>query len=587
MGFWSTLTSRIRKNFSSGGWDGKQPDIWNPLNRLSALTSSGQPSHREDIENSFESYVGGAYKSNGPIFACMQARQMVFAEATFQWRRFVQDTPAATAKKPGSKELADMRFEWDAAEGEFKWNHGSEAQEFTKGRPGDLFGNGDLKVLENPWPGGTTGELLQRMIQDADLAGNFYGVIVDDDGNMGRAAKGPTRRVARLRPDWVTILVGTKQNGTEGCYDPDARVLAYIYHPRGGTVASYNAANDVMFTPDEVCHFSPNPDPIARFRGMSWLTPIIREIQADSLATVHKKKFLEDAAVPNIVVRFDKDVDEDTFDEFVEKFNTEHKGAWNAYRTLFLMGGADVTPLTHDFAQMQFTQSQGKSESRIAAAAGVPSSWVGFSEGLTGSGLNSQGVYAAARRRFADGTIRPLWRMAAASLQNLLNVPAGAHLWYDERGIAFLREDAKDLAEIMRINMNAVDAGIKSGFKPDAVVTAIRDNAIERLLGEHTGLVSVQMMMPQMDTTLDTQETEATIRQIQATAIVALASQFDIASIAKFLESGDASVLKKDPKAVAARAQAALPPGTPPPGQGPNKPPAPGNSNNNATGGTA
>jgi phage portal protein BeeE len=537
----------FRKDFSSGGWDGLQPNVWDnvhPLNRH--LRMNGTPSHREEIENDFESYVENAYKANGPVFAVMAARSMVFSEATFQWRRFEKERGLPKPGKPGGKKELDLlRAEFDDVTAEWKWNHGSEE---TKGRPGELFGTEDLKLLETPWPGGTTGELLSKMLQDVDLAGNFYGVIVDDAGNKGRAAKGPTRRIARLRPDWVTIIVGTPQDGTDGCYDADARVLGYLYSPKGGPLGGTLKGSEVLFMPDEVCHFSPYPDPQARFRGMSWLTPIIREIQADSLSTIHKKKFLEDAAVPNIVVRFDKEVDEDTFDEFVEKFNTEHKGAWNAYRTLFLMGGADVTALTQDFAQLQFTQSQGKAESRIAAAAGVPSSWVGFSEGMQGSSLNA-GNFAASRRRFADGTIRPLWRVAAASLQNLLKPPAGAHLWYDERGIAFLREDAKDLAEIMRINLNALDAGIKAGFKPDAVVIAVRDNTVERLIGQHTGLVSVQMMTPRTEEQ-EMAEVDAGIRQTEAMAIQSLIlAGCELGSIAEYLRTGDPKKLKKDPKA--------------------------------------
>ena len=59
---------------------------------------------------------------------------------------------------------------------------------------------------------------------------------------------------------------------------------------------------------------------------------------------------------------------------------------------------------------------------RLAAAAGIPPVVVGFSEGMQGSSLNA-GNYSAARRRMADGTMRPLWRNAARSLATLLNVP--------------------------------------------------------------------------------------------------------------------------------------------------------------------
>ncbi|MFE0101164.1 phage portal protein [Streptomyces sp. NPDC059009] len=414
----------------------------------------GSTADKERIETDFEGYVEGAYKRNGPIFSCVTARQMVFAEARFQWRQF------------------------------------------KNGRPGDLFGTADLALLENPWPGGTTGELLARMEQDTSLAGNSYWTKADDQGRFGNAASGPGLRLARLRPDWVSLVIGSYSGDL---YAADARVIGVLYEPRQfGVVASggpNTSGGAVLLLPDEVAHFSPIPDPVARFRGMSWLTPVIREIEADTAATTHKKVFFEHAAVPNMVVRFDKDVSKEQFDSFVKVFKAGHQGAWNAYKTLFLQGGADVTPLTHDFRQLDFSSTIGKGEARIASAAGVPPSWVGFSEGLQGSAINSQN-FAAARRRFADGTMRPLWRMAAASLQSLVTVPAGASLWYDTRDIAFLREDSRDRADIARVQANSIDSLIKAGFEPDAAVRAITAEDMSILIGQHTGLVSVQMQPP-------------------------------------------------------------------------------------------
>ena len=131
---------------------------------------------------------------------------------------------------------------------------------------------------------------------------------------------------------------------------------------------------------------------------------------------------------------------------------------------------------------------------RIAAAAGVPPVWAGFSEGLAGSSLN-QGNFSAARRRFADGTIRPLWRTAAAALSKplVVQVPAAARLVVDPRDIAFLREDAKDAAEILRTNAETVARLVDAGYSPDAVVDAVRSGDLGRLRGTHSGLFSVQL----------------------------------------------------------------------------------------------
>lgn len=483
-----------------------QPPFWSPDHPLSLAWNAGTPTNdRETIENDFEGYVAGAFKRCGPIFACIQARQLVFSEARFQFRKFVN------------------------------------------GRPADLFGNAELALLENPWPGGTTGELLSHMEQDVSLSGNSYWTKCDGLGRFGNSASGKGLRLVRLRPDWVTLIIGSNSGDP---WAADAYVTGYIYQPKTGSIAGGANTNTLttplLLMPDEVAHYSPIPDPVARFRGMSWITPIIREIEADNGATTHKKRFFDNAAVPNMVVSFDSDTSEDAFNQFVTDFKDKHQGSWNAYKTLFLAGGADVKPLTHDFRQMEFNQTVGKGESRIAIAAGVPSSWVGFSEGMQGSSLNA-GNFSASRRRFADGTMRPLWRMAAASLQVLVNTPSGASLWYDDRDIAFLREDSMDRANIMRTQMNAIDGGIKSGFEPDAVVEAVFNDDVSRLLGKHTGLVSVQMQPPVQaleGESAHMSEDEARVLEVQAQIVQTLISSgFTEQSVIEAIEANDLTKL--------------------------------------------
>jgi hypothetical protein len=518
------------KAFSSGGWDGNNLSIFHPdhpLNRNAAWGGSSY-TNREEIENDFEGYVLGAYKACGPVFSVIAARQYVFSEIVFKFRN--KDT-------------------------------------------GKLYGDDRLSILEHPWPGGTTGELLARMEQDASLAGNSWWTLTNDRGDYGNAAKGGVGlRLAHLRPDWVTMVIGTKRRGGD-VRDIDATLLGIKYKP-GGRADAGHVSEEVFLTMEEVVHYSPNPDPIARFRGMSWITPVLKEIEADKSATRHKGSFFDNAAVPNISVSFDKETNEEDFNEFVENFNAEHRGSWQAYRTLFLMGGADVKPLSHDFKSMDFSAVIGKGESRIASAGGVPPSWVGFSEGMQGSALNS-GNMAANRRRFADGTIRPLWRIVAASLAILIDVDDDSELWFDESGVAFLREDQRDRAEIMKIDMGAINVGILAGYEPDACVEAVYANDIRKLVGKHTGLVSVQMQPP-VDP--DNEQNEADIFATNAKTLQALvAAGFTEESSAEAIKAGyDISKLKKAPKE-----DQWSPSGIPiPPAQGAPaggaKPPAPG-----------
>lgn len=376
-------------------------------------------------------------KRSGPVAALMFVRQLVFSEARFQWRQL------------------------------------------RSGRPGELFGNTDLAVLEQPWPNATTGDLLSRMIQDVDLAGNAFVTIVHDHN-------GP--RLKRLRPDWVTIVTGSRSEPSLYGDAIDGELVGYIYDPLVGS-----GGDGEVLTPDQVAHFAPLPDPEYSFRGMSWLTPVIREIWADSAATEHKLNFFRHGATPQMVVKVDSSVKPENFERFKTLMEQTHSGTHNAYRTLYLGGGADATVVGTDLRQLDFKATQGAGESRLAAAAGVPPVIVGFSEGLQGSSLNA-GNYTSSRRRFADATLRPLWRNAAGSLASLVNVPPGAELWYDDRDIAFLREDSEQVAQIQQQQAITVRQYVDAGFEPKSVIAAVQGNDLSLLT--HTGLYSVQLQKP-------------------------------------------------------------------------------------------
>jgi phage portal protein BeeE len=428
------LLQRARRRFDLANTD---PDIW--PNGINPMFGLGRAVNGEEKPLAADYIVAAeaVFKRNGPVAALMFVRQLVFSEARFQYRR---------------------------REG---------------GRPGDLFGNAALGILETPWRNATTGDLLSRMIQDADLGGNAFFTIVD-------GVDGP--RIRRLRPDWVTIVTGSELEPDLYGDAIDGDILGYIYSPRSpGT-----DQGDVLF-PEQVAHFAPIPDPEYQFRGMSWLTPVLREVQADGAATSHKLNFFRNGASPQLVVSLDSSVTPDMFERFKAKMDLQHSGVSNAYKTLYLGGGADVTVAGADLRQLDFKATQGAGETRLASAAGVPPVIVGFSEGLAGSSLNA-GNYAASRRRMADATMRPLWRNAAGSLATLIEVPGGAELWYDDRDIAFLREDRADVATIQASQAQTIRTLVDAGYEPGSVVAAVQ--AEDYSLLKHTGLFSVQLQPP-------------------------------------------------------------------------------------------
>lgn len=404
---------------------------------IPGFTTTMGTENAESIQANFAGFCDGALKSNGIIFGCEQIRIATFSEARFQFRA-----------------LRD-------------------------GRPGDLFGTRDLAILERPWPGGTTGDLLARMLLDADLAGNSYSVVVDGE-------------VVRLRPDWVDIILEarTAPVGRDGGRVPVGyRRVGYAYYEGGRDAKSKPA----LFLADEVAHFAPTPDPLASYRGMSWLTPVVREIQSDQMFTRHKIRFLENSATPNVAVSMAKEITPEQFERFVEMMDAAHKGPDQVGKTLYTAGGADVTVIGSGLDKLDLKNVQGAGETRIAMAAGVHPVIAGLSEGLEGASLNA-GNFAAARRRFADITMRPLWRNVSGSLATLVPEPDASELWFDERDIAFLREDEGDAAKIQQVRAQTITQLIRDGFEADSAIRAV-DNDDFRLL-VHTGRASVQLQAP-------------------------------------------------------------------------------------------
>lgn len=382
------------------------------------------------VNGGFTSPGAPYYDTNSVVFACTAVRMHLFSEARFQYQR--------------------MRL----------------------GRPGDLYGDQGLSLLERPWANGTTRDLLKQMELDATQCGNSYWVVHGGE-------------LVRLNPAKTTIL-------TEAVTDDV--VTGQVV---GERLAGYGYTNDdhqtIVYPAEYVAHYAPIPDRTNRFRGMSWLSPCLPDIDADVQMTEHKRTTLSSGAQLSLVVTTDPTISDEQFDATVEAFKQNHEGPENAGKTLFVSGGTDVKTVSQTFEQMSMKATQGAGETRIAACSGVPPVIVGLSEGLSSATYSN---YGQARRRLVDGTMRPLWGSAAGALETLIPTPSGSRLWFDDRDIPFLREDVKDQAEILGADASTVQALVNAGYEPDAVIDAVKAGDLSRLAGKHTGWFSVQLQQP-------------------------------------------------------------------------------------------
>lgn len=387
------------------------------------LSSFGTPD-REKILPTWQNTTL-AYANSGVVFGVILARVMLFSEAEFKFQN-----------------LADK----------------------------SLFGNADLTLLEEPWPGGTTGELLARMEQDVSLAGNSFIRKVNDN------------LLARLRPDWVTIVSHEFEDDLGRTH---REVVGYSYDPMGF------AGEPAFYDVSEVAHWSPIPDPLAEFRGMSWLTPVLREVDADQGLTDYKRAYLENAATPNMVVKYSRTIGDAKLTRLKNQMQARFAGPGNAFKTMVLDEGADPMILGANFAQMEYTAVQQAGENRICVAGGVPALVVGIQAGMEHAKVAS---YSEAMRRFGDMYGRPSWRSAASCLSKFITVPSDARLWFDLSGVAALRQGDKEQADTMLVLAEAANYLMMSGFTPDTIKLALAAGDINLL--DHSGLTSVQMQVP-------------------------------------------------------------------------------------------
>ena len=388
--------------------------------QLVELMSTMNGEKVERIGENFQGFVSRAYQDNGVVWAAIVARLVLFSQARFVLRnRF-------------TGELEDLPQR--------------------------------LQFLEEPFPGGTTAELLARVEQDTSLAGNYYIYAAEPD------------HWQRLRPDWVDVVT----NGREP--------IGYAYYEGG-----QRDKRPRLLTVDDVAHGAPYPDPLKAFMGNSWLTAVVRDIMSDQAMNSHKLKYFEQAATPNLLIKLQQTLNIEQKQSLQAALEQRHTGLQNAWKTMVLEGGADAQIIGSNMEQLAFDAIQSAGENRIAVASRVPSIVLGIKEGADQATYNN---YGQAVRAFADHTMQHLWAHAAGVFSQLVSVPRGKQLWFDTRHISALQADKMDEATIRQTDATTIRNLTDSGFEPDTVIQAVTTGDLRLLKGHHTGLFSVQLQEP-------------------------------------------------------------------------------------------
>lgn len=342
------------------------------------------------------------------------------------------------------------------------------------------FGTSALRVLEEPGGGLTLWGLLSRVEPDVAYHGNAYW------------RRTPDGRLVRLRPDWVSLMIGSDERpGTdEALMAADAELLGYVYQPGG----PHSKHRPQFLTLAEVMHWAPEPHPLANFIGESWVSGVYREIAADMQATDHVSKFFDNAATPNMVAKAPEAITNPTqFNEWVDAMEGAHRGTTNAWRTVYVQAGTDIQVVGSELGRLAMQDLHGGFETRVSTRSRVPATVALYREGNQGSALNG-GNYGQIRRMWADSWFQSYAQGFCSAVGRIVDVPGDAELTFNPSKVLLLQEDELDAAEIRQKNAATIRTLIDGGYEADAAVEFVRNNGnLRELLGGHSGLPSVQV----------------------------------------------------------------------------------------------
>ena len=360
----------------------------------------------------------GAYLASPTVHAAVSARQRVFSEVRFALRRL--------------------------SNGDLSTSHPV------------------LRLLERPWPGGTSTELLKRLEMDVSLSGTAF------------IYRPLANQLQVLDPRKVEIVT----NGFQ--------LSGYEYWPNG-----VGNGKSRQLLPEECTHWAPLPHPEHAYAGAAWVDAVIPEIRTEIKQMRHQEKFFDNSATPNLYVKVAGKMSPDSRSRLREELESRYQGVANAWKTIVMDQDAELQTVGSTFEQMDYVNVQKSTEGRIASAAGTPPIILGLKAGLDASTYSNYGM---AMRAFADHLIRPNWNSVVAALEPILAIPQGSELWFDDRDVAALRADKQEEAQIQATVASTINTYITAGYSPESAVQAAVNHDPTLLV--HTGLVSVQLTPP-------------------------------------------------------------------------------------------
>lgn len=207
-----------------------------------------------------------------------------------------------------------------------------------------------LDLWNKPNPFMPRQEFVEVEQQHVDLTGEGWWIVARDPRSPIPLELWP------VRPDRMTPVP-----------DPETYLRGYMYRSPDG--------EEVALKLDQVIQLR-MPNPLDTYRGMGPVQSILADLDSSRYSAEWNRNFFLNGAAPGGIIKVDRRLGDDEFDELRMRWNEQHKGVANAHRVAILEQGEWVDRRFTQ-ADMQFVELRKVGRDVIREAFGIPAFAVG------------------------------------------------------------------------------------------------------------------------------------------------------------------------------------------------------------------
>lgn len=230
----------------------------------------------------------------------------------------------------------------------------------------EVLSHAAIDLWDKPNPFMPRQEFVETFQQHAELVGEAWWVLYKR-GDL-------PLEIWPVRPDRMAAVP-----------HPTKFLTGYIYHSPGG--------EQVPLKLDEVIQIR-QPDPVDIYRGMGAVQTVLPNLETDRMSAEWMKNFFLNSAQPGGLIRVDRRLSDDEFDEMRLRWEEQHRGVARAHRVAILEQ-AEWVDRKYSMRDMEFSENTKVNDDKIRQAYRYPVPLLGTVEAVNlANNLAQQEAYA-------------------------------------------------------------------------------------------------------------------------------------------------------------------------------------------------